>query len=243
MKTIIKRKDGNSFSGKGTRLSHERRDCTVIALAVGLDIPYETAHKYCKLAGRRDRDGFNLYNVLGFSKKHIEGKFTEYVGNPGKTIKTFVRENPIGTYIVSRSTHSFVIKDGKFINESAYLNYRIQYYFKVTDSIIANTKKLTSVDEKKLAEIEAKELKKVELRKLTLGKQLNVNKLTNVDGRAYLVGDKVSFKPHHSKDGVELIGIIYDFSTDHKDNHYAKILTDKGYKFKQIRSITLVKER
>lgn len=114
---------------------NEDYDCTVRALAIAINLPYEVAHKICKdKFGREDRKGFYIeehfwklkkvdrMDVFYASKEEFKrwygkksfkhAKFnTDYTGK-GITVSRFIKDNPNGTFIVTVSGHAFTIKDG-----------------------------------------------------------------------------------------------------------------------------------
>jgi len=100
------------------RHSTERADCTVRAVALAYDIPYNKAHDLLKNEARRkDRQGARGW--LSFAKGHlckkrINGKTTREVPEKllAKTVKSFGQHFDKGTFLVSVSQHVTVIKDG-----------------------------------------------------------------------------------------------------------------------------------
>lgn len=112
----------------------ERRDCSVRAVSRGLQIEYEEAHELCKKAGRPNGKGFHPYKLLDFDNTEavINGKRLVYNNGVRKTIKTFIRDNPIGTFICVKRGHAFTIIDGQIFGQK--LDYsRLIYYISVTD--------------------------------------------------------------------------------------------------------------
>lgn len=93
------------------RWSKTNNDCTVIALALACNRPYEWAHELLKLNGRKTGFGFHLHKVL--NKNNLN--FVNFKKLPmlGKTLtQSFKIFYPKGTYIVSNGQHCFVFKDG-----------------------------------------------------------------------------------------------------------------------------------
>ena len=122
-----------------SELAHqEKNDCFVRAVAAASGSTYEPAHKFVK-------ETFNRVNGQGTQGagavlKTIENK-AQKVGNievtfkelpvtetknfyklhgrvipRDKTVKSFIKSNPVGTYIVLVAQHAFTIKDGVLID-------------------------------------------------------------------------------------------------------------------------------
>jgi len=125
----------------------ERRDCSVRAVSRALQIEYEEAHELCKKAGRPNGKGFHPFRLLGLNECNrikesavINDKKLVYHDRIKKTIKTFIKENPIGTFICVKRGHAFTIINGEIFGQK--LDYsRLIYYISVTD-LNQPTKKL-----------------------------------------------------------------------------------------------------
>lgn len=82
----------------------EKLDCTVRAYSIALEIPYDYAHSILKSSGRKDRHRFNS---CGAYTRRI-GKSCKRSGSVGK----FLRDNPIGRFILQVRGHVFAVVDG-----------------------------------------------------------------------------------------------------------------------------------
>lgn len=113
---------------------NENNSCTVIALAAATGMPYARAHELCAAKGRKPRQGFHLGRLIGeywAAPVELEGhRFTRLQveapdgGRSGRyrrvTLGQFVKANPVGTFIVTRPGHAFVIYDGMVCDHTAY---------------------------------------------------------------------------------------------------------------------------
>lgn len=104
------------FKDSGGSPEHERNDCTVRALAISTNKPYEEAYTILQTFGRKPNKGTNIRKffknnkiVLGFWFKKL--RFRKQI-----TLKKFVKKYSIGTYYVRISRHVFVVKDGVAID-------------------------------------------------------------------------------------------------------------------------------
>lgn len=124
------------YEAQRTRLN-EWNDCCVRAIAVALDLPYEVAHKICKdKFGRVNRTGIHadehffkfkkVTNIQDYYwgkkvyKKHFGkeaydkvDRFNVDYDGKGITVGRFIKENPTGTFLVTKTRHAFAIIDGK----------------------------------------------------------------------------------------------------------------------------------
>ena len=116
--------------------SKETNDCTVKAIASALNESYDSAHKFCKsVLKRQDRKGLSLKElmklsdktykigdtVVDFTKLGVKRIKNEYklkgeVVLRDKTVKSFIKSNPRGTFIVLVSGHAFSVVDGVLID-------------------------------------------------------------------------------------------------------------------------------
>ena len=118
----------------------ETNDCFVRALAAGFDINYNEAHELAKERFKRpnkkgtrnchiieqmafiEKDGIEINGVMA-SVRVMDGldiknryKLKGEIIDRKKTVKSFIKDHPKGTYIVTVSKHAFVVKDGKLID-------------------------------------------------------------------------------------------------------------------------------
>lgn len=104
------------FKDGGGSPDYERNDCTVRALAISTNRPYNEAYSILQLFGRKPNKGTNIRKffknnkiVLGFWFKKL--KFRKQI-----TLNKFVKKYSTGTFYVRISRHVFVIKDGVAID-------------------------------------------------------------------------------------------------------------------------------
>lgn len=118
---------------------NETNDCVVMAIASAFEIEYDRAHSFVKETFfRKDRKG--TYNFIGgmnkiarertrigrktcnpIGKLSIAGSYysldyeVKVKGQKATrkmTVGTFIRKNPIGTFVICVRSHAFTIKDG-----------------------------------------------------------------------------------------------------------------------------------
>ena len=117
----------------------EKNDCFVRAMAAATGVDYDTTHSFVKKEfGRKDKKGTETLNIhtqmLNFEKGfELGGKSfrTKVLGSNKiknsyklygeivlrkKTVKSFIKDNPKGTFIVGVSKHAFTVKDGVLID-------------------------------------------------------------------------------------------------------------------------------
>ena len=123
---------------ESVKARNEKNDCFVRAVASASGSSYDAAHKYVKdVFGREDRQGTRFVDSTFLS---IEGKLQEFgqvkvkfeklpkekikntyklygeLIDRQKTVKSFIKTNPVGTFIVLVANHAFTIKDGVLID-------------------------------------------------------------------------------------------------------------------------------
>ena len=123
---------------ESVKAKNEKNDCFVRAVASASGSTYEAAHAYVKETFKRqDRQGTQFVDSTMLS---IEGKLQEFgqvkvkfeklpkekikntyklygeLIDRQKTVKSFIKSNPKGTFIVLVSKHAFTIKDGVLID-------------------------------------------------------------------------------------------------------------------------------
>ena len=134
----------NSSSIKGITSSKiakkENNDCFVRALAAATDQDYDTTHEVVRAKFKRKtkkgvdnknivsrmliaedkglRVGKTRYsvNVLGTDRITNTYKLRGEVIKRKKTVKSFIKDNPKGNFIVTVSKHAFALVDGKLID-------------------------------------------------------------------------------------------------------------------------------
>lgn len=105
----------------------ERNDCSVRAVMTVTGSTYKAAHTFLREeCGRQDRRGVMSYNftrrmdqgeVLGSTLTRIPGIGRRYEKNAKRiTLARFIRENPVGTFLLGKSGHAFAVVDGKLVD-------------------------------------------------------------------------------------------------------------------------------
>lgn len=121
----------------------EKNDCMVRSVASAAGVTYRTAHNFCKnVLSREDKKGTNNFiistQMLNAEKTGIElegKKFDVKVLGRGrvknryklygeiiyrqKTLKSFIQDNPKGTYLVMIAKHALCVKDGEVYDWSS----------------------------------------------------------------------------------------------------------------------------
>lgn len=94
------------------RFSWEHRDCAVVSLRTACGISYEDAHALLKANGREDRQatfGKTLSAALGI-------RYQSRSRGPRPTAAQFIREKPVGRFIVFVTDHYFALVDGVHVD-------------------------------------------------------------------------------------------------------------------------------
>ena len=161
------KRSSTSIKGYGSELAKgEKNDCFVRALASATEVNYDVAHKFTKdYFGRANGKGVYFTGAtinpledkgLSIGNKDFDFKvlnkmritngyklYGEMVYRQ-KTVKSFIKDNPKGTYIVGVAGHAFTIKDGTLIDNA--------------DEKFRPTRNVTSVFQLKSKRTEAKQL-------------------------------------------------------------------------------------
>jgi hypothetical protein len=123
---------------ESVKARNEKNDCFVRAVASASGSSYDAAHTYVKeVFGREERQGTQ---AVGLTMKTIEGKLQEFgkvkvkfeelpkekvvntyklygeLIDRQKTVKSFIKDNSKGTFIVLVARHAFTIKDGVLVD-------------------------------------------------------------------------------------------------------------------------------
>jgi hypothetical protein len=116
----------------------EKNDCVVKAFAVAFGIHYDVAHKKVShFFGRQNQEGTAKFQLTmdslakrrsRINKKRIKSLSVPYYGmmywvNEGAkntslrnmTTGTFIKNHPVGTYILAVKEHTFVVRNGAVI--------------------------------------------------------------------------------------------------------------------------------
>ena len=118
----------------------EKNDCFVRALAAATEVDYDTSHEFVQKTFKRkpkkgtenhqivkamagfQEEGMNIGNksfkVNVLPKSRITNTYKLYgeLVDRKKTVKSFIKDNPKGTYVVGVSKHAFTVKDGVLID-------------------------------------------------------------------------------------------------------------------------------
>ena len=141
----------------------EKNDCFVRAVAAATGSHYDKAHSFVKENfGRKEGKGTELVplhmmkleeegmNIAGknfkvkvLPTKKITNQYKLYgeIINRKKTVKSFIKDNPKGTFIVGVSKHAFTIKDGVLIDnagEEFRPTRKVDMAFKLTPEMVNN---------------------------------------------------------------------------------------------------------
>jgi hypothetical protein len=123
---------------ESVKAKNEKNDCFVRAVASASGSSYDAAHSYVKdVFGREDRQGTQAVEL---TMNTLEGKLQEFgqvkvtfttlpkekitnryklygeIIDRQKTVKSFIKDNSKGTYIVLVAGHAFTIEDGVLID-------------------------------------------------------------------------------------------------------------------------------
>jgi len=102
---------------------NERNDCTVRALSIACQIPYEQAIRIAQAAGRKANRGFQSGTLLLLGRitcgLNYSAYTNEYVRRT-RTVEDFVLAHPKGRYIIETNNHAMAVVDGKIIDDLDY---------------------------------------------------------------------------------------------------------------------------
>ena len=146
---------------ESVKAKNEKDDCFVRAVASASGSSYDAAHTYVKETfKRKDRQGTQFVNS---TMESIEGKLQEFgqvkvkferlpkvkvmntyklhgeLIDRQKTVKSFIKDNTRGTYIVLVAKHAFTIKDGVLVDnqgEEFRPTRKVQSAYKVIEETI-----------------------------------------------------------------------------------------------------------
>ncbi len=116
----------------------EKNDCFVRAVASATGSHYDSAHSFVKETFDRkhkkgtmfmestmkklEKSGFSIDNknfkISILPKNRVTNSYKLYgeVVKRKKTVKSFIKDNPKGTFILGVSKHAFTVKDGQLID-------------------------------------------------------------------------------------------------------------------------------
>lgn len=146
---------------ESVKARNEKDDCFVRAVASASGSSYDAAHGFVKETFKR-QDGQGT-QFVDSTMLNLEGKLQEFgqvkvkfeklpknkikntyklygeLVDRQKTVKSFIKSNPIGTFIVLVSKHAFTIKDGVLIDnqgEEFRPTRKVQSAYKVIEETI-----------------------------------------------------------------------------------------------------------
>lgn len=108
---IIEQRNENAAS--------ERADCTVIAMSIGLRIPYDVAYRMLAAEGRQPNHGFHLSSWLrnrAACGTILCGYKVTSVRVPSLTLAQVRHDFPKGRFIVRKRQHVFAMIDGEILD-------------------------------------------------------------------------------------------------------------------------------
>lgn len=118
----------------------EKNDCVVRSIAAATGVSYRTAHTFCKeVMGRENKKGTNNvhltttflkaqddglkignkeFEIYGLKKEEVKNKYKLYGEEiwRQKTLKSFIKSHPVGTFMVLVAKHALVVKDGELLD-------------------------------------------------------------------------------------------------------------------------------
>lgn len=104
--------------GRSTsKRSKQTKDCTVRAISIPFEIPYDEAYNFLKENGRKCSSGYELQILLNkhnklFDKNIIRMSFPAIKGQKRMTPEKFIETFPTGTYILNQAGHMSVVVNG-----------------------------------------------------------------------------------------------------------------------------------
>jgi hypothetical protein len=114
-------------------------NCTVMALAIAADIPYQHADELCKSAGRKRKKGVDSRRVI-FIAQQSGIPFHRVLVCRKTTLQSFATANPKGRFYVRIKNHALSIIDGD-IHEYGFVvpEYRVTDAWQLIATLITNT--------------------------------------------------------------------------------------------------------
>lgn len=101
-----------------SRRPKNKDDCTVVAMAAVLCLPYDRAFEMMRMAGRKSSRKFDFTSWAEAEAKKIDGvfkygkTFPAVKGEPRMTIKAFLQQCPTGVYVISTAKHVAAVING-----------------------------------------------------------------------------------------------------------------------------------
>lgn len=138
----------------------EKNDCFVRAMATATGSHYDSAHNFVKETfDRKDKKGTQFmastmskledsgfaidnkeFKIKVLPKSRVTNSYKLYgeIVKRKKTVKSFIKDNPKGTFILGVSKHAFTIKDGQLIDnvgEEFRPTRKVESAFKITPEV------------------------------------------------------------------------------------------------------------
>ena len=138
----------------------EKNDCFVRAVASATGSHYDSAHSFVKETFDRkhkkgtkfmegtmkklEDSGFTIdnknFNIKVLPKHRVTNSYKLYgeIVKRKKTVKSFIKDNPKGTFILGVSKHAFTVKDGQLIDnagEEFRPTRKVESAFKITPEV------------------------------------------------------------------------------------------------------------
>ena len=112
----------------------DTNNCTVMAIAVALRLPYKKAHDYARQAGRKDNEGFFTSRIVETLK--TEGyQIQQIPTKKGLTIRAMLIDYYSGRYIAVTRDHAFAVVNGTIYDMGFNKPLkRIKYIYRVANS-------------------------------------------------------------------------------------------------------------
>ena len=95
----------------------QRNDCTVRALALALDCPYDQAYDTLKTAGRIASKGFHFSEWINAQPWATKISFPAVKGERRMNPASFTKQYPIGRFVCKTSKHVFCVDEGVVYDE------------------------------------------------------------------------------------------------------------------------------
>lgn len=90
----------------------QQNDCTVRALAIARDLPYDEAYDILKDAGRKSGRGFDFVKWVASQPWATKISFPAVKGKRRMTPAQFCRDYPKGIFILRVTKHLIAVRDG-----------------------------------------------------------------------------------------------------------------------------------
>lgn len=119
---------------KKSKAMGERRDCSVIAVAIVCNLPYEYVHPIFTEKGRTERQGTYMYTTRAVLR-HLNVWYESLPEEQwfGKTFRTFERNCPRNKrYLLSNRTHMLACVNGEVIDWAQNRLHRLTDVWEIT---------------------------------------------------------------------------------------------------------------